>query len=142
MREPTLCEQGDDGDCLACFVPWPCPRWQQWTATKEYRIRELEAKVRQLEKDRYNQGKVLTDHRKDIYELKTSLAGIWPALVDLLDGVSGGHLSVRVHHDDQEIGTFDGGIHRIVGMTERVVGYTSPGGFTYENGKCTERRSR
>lgn len=140
MKQP-LCEQETvewsetEDICGLHLETWPCDTWLKWTASKDYKIQELE-------RERKEQAKQLADLRKcassaqdRLHKLETTVQGIWPALVDLLEGRSGGHVSIEHHHDHVDVTPFGGPPMRYQGLVTYNVNYKSPTGTTYQNGR-------
>lgn len=146
MKEPicerTTIEWSQTEDvCDACLVAWPCDRWQKWTASKDYRIQELERERQDHAKQIADLRKVASSAQDRLHKLETTMQGIWPALHDLLEGRSGGKVSVSTHTEYQDVTPFGGPPLRVAGLREYHVNYESPTGTTYSDGHAVEWRN-
>jgi hypothetical protein len=131
---------GSDSLCNACLTPWPCPKWQKWTKSNEYRIGQLEERVKDISK-RLDAERELTNDLKDkVHRLEVWAKGVMPALGDVLAGKIGGTLRYREDVEYQDI-TLCGGYPpmRMAGLRDYSMDYSGPDGDEYHNGVLTER---
>lgn len=154
MKDPsdvhfeTDCWEADDWPgseslCNACLEPWPCAKWKKWEKSNEYRIGQLEERVKALSK-RLDAERQLNSELKDkVHRMEIWTNGITPVISDLLDGKPGGKLSYR--EDVDHVDAFVGYGHppmRLAGLREFSVDYSGPDGSKYHNGVLTERNYR
>lgn len=150
MREPTEHHvyddeyQDDTGECIECDQPWPCKTWRKWTASKDYRIAQLEATVKRLSGQAARDGDKLHELESTVRDDSNILRnGIFRAISDIGRHNRMGNLSLDWTRDVEDF-TLDGSpwIHRVAGRSELTVTYEDLDGGTWKNGELTDRTLR
>jgi hypothetical protein len=145
MKQPKCGYDSDEfeNECYECDEPWPCKKWRRWTASKDYRIAELEATLeRALVRIAATESR-LNQLEDKAYHVETWVKGVTPAFGDLLAGKAGGSISIS---SDTEYQDFSSAAHASTFRLTRgrlySVTYNSPDGSVYKNGRCIERTIR
>ncbi|MFF5973654.1 hypothetical protein ACFY7C_19215 [Streptomyces sp. NPDC012769] len=137
MKEPTEHRPGD-GEypeyCEHDQEPWPCAKWQKWTASKDYRIQELELKVSV-------HGNTIRAHTARHRETEEKLrrlellirGGVLRALAD----VGMGRITEEVTRDYIDAPIMGGEVVRFARAEDYTVTYAGPN-KTYVNNELTE----
>ncbi|MFD8117038.1 hypothetical protein [Streptomyces microflavus] len=141
MKEPKKHIPDDEYDvCTGCGGQWPCPKWQKWTASKDYRLRELERLHNEEVKRVSELSTSLHSLRQTVRENDMILrGGMIPMLMDFANKGKVGTLTVSKTHDFDDITTFDDrGRVRTVQNREMHVTYDGVDTL-WEDGRVTER---
>lgn len=129
-------EWGDEYQyCQADREPWPCRKWQRWTASKEYRLKELEDKHELLVSSYRSTETELRETREKLRRLELLVRG--GVLLALRDAGHSG-ITEEVTRDVQDY-TMAGSswVHRVAGLEDYTVTYTGRN-TKYVNGELTE----
>lgn len=123
------------GRCAKDGKKWPCPTWRKWTASKDYRIKELETKVERLGLDAAGNRKELASLREAHRRLELLVRG--GVLLALRDAGRCG-ISETVVRDIQEY-TLAGSseVARVAGTEDYTVTFTGKHS-RYVNGRLEE----
>lgn len=148
MKEPTEHQAiesdygPDDPVCAEDGDNWPCATWQKWTASKDYRIAQLEEGLKREQRRTSSLEDRVREMAKTVREDTNILRnGIFKAIADL--GTHGriGSLGLEWLSDSQDF-TMMGSGHRVRVATpaELSVIYIDVDGRVWTNGIVTEQR--
>ncbi|WP_432112772.1 hypothetical protein [Streptomyces sp. S1] len=132
MKEPTEHQEHEDGRCGADGKKWPCPTWRKWTATPEYRLREVERRLDANRKAGAAVAKELGEAKEKLRRLELLVRGaVLPALGD-----AGAQISESVEYDHEDYTSWHD-THRVVVRTraDYKVTFVDRAGRVYENGR-------
>lgn len=147
MKEPTEHEPNgvpyeDYEICEADGKRWPCDTWQKWTASKDYRIAQLEEGLKREQQRTSGLEAQVREMAKTVRDDSNILRnGIFHAMTDLGTHERIGSLGLEWTVDDQDF-TMMGGSHRVrvAGSSELSVIYVAVDGRVWTNGVVTEHR--
>lgn len=142
MKEPKGHTYTDWDTCARCETDWPCKPYRRFMKSKSYRLTELEAQVKNLATRLDSVSKEATQLRDRVHRAEVLIQGSYPAMVDLLKGVTGGNLTVHEEVDHLDVTSWGGRTHRFGGLREFYTTYESPDGTSWRNGEFSERNYR
>lgn len=149
MKEPTehtpaddeYEREGDTLECIECDQPWPCKTWRKWTASKDYRIAQLEAGLKREQQRTSGFEERLSKLERTVSEDNNILRnGVFKAIADISEHGQAGSLGLEWTRDAQDF-TMQGNNHtfRVAGPSQLHVLYIAVDGSVWANGAMTER---
>lgn len=133
--DPVCAEDGDN---------WPCKTWRRWTASKDYRIAELEEGLKREQRRTSSLADQVRETAKTVREDSNILRnGIFHAMRDLGRRGAMGNLTLDWSRDSEDFDVFTLGRRvRVAGPTELTVTYEDLDGRTWTNGAVTDQTLR
>lgn len=152
MKEPEGHYECDPADVIPddrTLVPycasdgevWPCKTWQKWTASKDYRIAQLEAGLKREQQRTSDFEERLSKLEHTVSEDNNILRnGVFKAIADISEHGRAGSLGLEWAMDAQDF-TMRGSshMHRVAGPAQLHVLYIAVDGSVWANGVMTEK---
>lgn len=134
-----------DGDaCAYCFEVWPCTVWRKWTASKDYKILQLQSENMRFRDGMDRLFRELDAVKDTVHRLDLLVfGGLFPQMGDIAKDGRGGNLSVSETVDETDVTPAGWGMTVTVpGRREFVVEYEANDGSVWRNKDIIERRYR
>ncbi|MCX4912856.1 hypothetical protein [Streptomyces sp. NBC_00687] len=145
MKEPEGHEASANDYEPSCCVedgsPWPCKTWRKWTASKDYRIKELEAGLKAARENAARIDARLRAVENTVREDSNILRnGIFRAMADLGKEGRMGNLALNWSREAEDFTTL-GQSHRVrvAGPVDLIVKYVDIDGRTWTDGVVTDQ---